>query len=174
MHTTGSGAGRRLDLEHEAGTCAVWAERVGSADATLLAPARELAALLQARASSLPVVLDALIHKDLHLAHVIVDEGGAATVIDLDEARMGDPAFDVAHLCTYAEEAGSAPAELALRAFVDAYGEVGGPDPERRLAFFRAYALLKFTRQALAASAGDEVVRASRRRLAEGVAWLRE
>ncbi|GAA2031923.1 hypothetical protein GCM10009740_22380 [Terrabacter terrae] len=174
VHTTGSGAGRRLDLGHEADNCAVWAERVGSADATLLAPARELAALLQARATTLPVVLDALIHKDLHLAHVIVDEGGAATVIDLDEARMGDPAFDVAHLCTYAEETGSAPAELALRAFLDAYGQVGGPDPERRLAFFRAYALLKFTRQALAAQAGDEVVRASRRRLAEGVAWLRE
>ncbi|WP_374970470.1 phosphotransferase [Terrabacter sp. BE26] len=174
VHTTGSGAGRRLDLGHEAANCAVWAERVGSADATLLAPARELAVLLQARATTLPVVLDALIHKDLHLAHVIVDEGGGATVIDLDEARMGDPAFDVAHLCTYAEEARSAPAELALQAFLDAYGDVGGPDPERRLAFFRAYSLLKFTRQALAGQAGDDVVRASRRRLAEGVAWLRE
>lgn len=174
LHTTGTGAGRRLDLVHEAANCAAWAERVGSADPTLLAPALELAALLQAHARTLPVVLSSLIHKDLHLAHVIVDEDGSVTVIDLDEARMGDPAFDVAHLCTYAEEAQCAPAELALQAFLDAYGDVDGPAAERRLAFFRAYALLKLTRQALAGRAGDDVVRASRRRLAEGVAWLRE
>jgi hypothetical protein len=70
-------------------------------------------------------------------------------------------------------EARSAPARRAVRAFLDAYGPVPGPDVEARLAFFRAYALLKFTRQALAGQADDDVVRASRRRLGEGVAWLR-
>ena len=92
-------------MSREVANCAVWAERIGRVDARLLAPARELADLLGSRAATLPVVVDSLIHKDLHLGHVIVGDGGLATVIDLDEARMGDPALDVAHLCAYAEEA---------------------------------------------------------------------
>ena len=35
------------------------------------------------------------IHKDLHPGHVLV--GDDVYVIDLDEARNGDPTFDVAH-----------------------------------------------------------------------------
>jgi aminoglycoside phosphotransferase (APT) family kinase protein len=174
VHTTGSGAGRRLDVGHEIANCALWAERIGRADARLLAPARELVDLLESHAGRLPAVLDRLIHKDLHLGHVLVDDGGLTTVIDLDEARMGDPAFDVAHLCAYAEETGSVTVERALRTFLDAYGDVPGPDAEHRLAVFRAYTLLKITRQALAGQAGEEVVQAARRRLGEGVAWLRE
>lgn len=176
VHATGTGASRHLDVSREVANCAVWAERIGRVDARLLAPARELADLLGSRAATLPVVVDSLIHKDLHLGHVIVGDGGLATVIDLDEARMGDPALDVAHLCAYAEEARSASAERAdraERAFLDAYGDVPGPEAGRRLAFFRAYTLLKITRQELAGHVNDDVVRAGRRRLGEGVAWLR-
>ena len=174
VHATRSRASRHLDLGHEVANAAVWAERIGRADAELLAPARELAHLLASRAATLPVVRESLIHKDLHLAHVLVDDAGLATVIDLDEARMGDPAFDVAHLCAYAEDVGSMAAARAMGAFLDAYGAVRGPEPERRLAFFRAYTLLKITRQATAGPTTDVDVRVSRARLGEGVAWLRE
>ncbi len=173
-HTAGTGARRRLDVAHEVANCALWAERVGRVDARLLAPARELADLLEAHATRLPAVGDSLIHKDLHLGHVLVGEGGRATVIDLDEARMGDPAFDVAHLCTYAAEARSASVDRAVRSFLDAYGDVPGPDARHRLAFFTAYTLLKITRQALAGQTTDELVGVARARLGEGVAWLRE
>ena len=173
VHATRAGASRRLDVGHEAANATLWAERIGWADARLLAPARELAVLLTSRVETLPVVPESLIHKDLHLGHVLVDDDGLATVIDLDEARMGDPAFDVAHLCAYAEEDRSPSAELAMRAFLDAYGEVRGPGAERRLAYFRAYTLLKITRQATAGRITDDVVRASGQRLGRGVTWLR-
>ncbi|MHA3834780.1 phosphotransferase [Terrabacter sp. AAH1] len=173
VHAAGTGAARRLDVVHEVANCSLWAERVGRVDARLLAPARELADLLEAHAERLPTVGDSLIHKDLHLGHVLVGEGGRVTVIDLDEARMGDPALDVAHLCAYAAEARSASVDRAARSFLDAYGAVPGPDAEHRLAFFTAYTLLKITRQALAGQVTDELVGVARWRLGQGAAWLR-
>jgi hypothetical protein len=64
--------------------------------------------------------------------------------------------------------------ERAVQTFLDAYGDVPGPAVEHRLAVFRAYTLLKITRQALAGQPGEEVVQTARRRLGQGVAWLRE
>ncbi|MGO4596114.1 phosphotransferase [Terrabacter sp. 2RAF25] len=173
VHATRAGAGRRLEVGHEVANCGLWAERIGRVDARLLAPARELVDLLDTRAATLPDVGDALIHKDLHLGHVLVGDRGQVTVIDLDEARMGDPAFDVAHLCAYAEESRSGQVEHAVRAFLDAYGDVPGAGAQRRLAFFRAYTLLKITRQQLAGQVTDELVQSSRHRLGQGVACLR-
>ncbi|GAA4410812.1 hypothetical protein GCM10023168_30910 [Fodinibacter luteus] len=176
VHATGSGARRVLDVDHEVANAALWAQQVARADTRLRAPAGELAELLAAHAPSLPRVRDSLIHKDLHLGHVLVDPSGGATVIDLDEARMGDPAFDLAHLCAYADEAaGGAPgADDALAtAFREAYGPLRGPDAAHRLAFFRAYALLKITRQTTRGHVGDDVVAAAVARLTRGASCLR-
>ena len=41
------------------------------------------------------------IHKDFHTGHLLV--GDSVWVIDLDEARQGDRAFDLAHFCAYLE-----------------------------------------------------------------------
>ena len=171
VHATASGARRRLDVAHEAANAALWADQLGRVDDRLRVPARELARRLTACSADLPQVIDSLIHKDLHLAHVLVQDGSPSTVIDLDEARMGDPAFDVAHLCAYADEVPEVAVQLAMP-FLEAYGPVAGPDAGSRLAFFRAYTLLKITRQAVRGQAGEDVVQAGVARLDRGVACL--
>lgn len=171
VHATSSGARRRLDVAHEAANATLWAEQLGRVDDRLRTPAGELARRLTVCAATLPHVTDSLIHKDLHLAHVLVQDGFPSTVIDLDEARMGDPAFDVAHLCAYAEEVPEVADQLATP-FLEAYGPVQGPDAGRRLAFFRAYTLLKLTRQAVRGQVGEDAVSAGVARLDRGVACL--
>ena len=84
---------------------------------------------------------------------------------------MGDPAFDVAHLGAYADEVPEVAVRLAMP-FLEAYGPVPGPDAGSRLAFFRAYTLLKITRQAVRGRAGEDVVHAGVARLDRGVACL--
>jgi aminoglycoside phosphotransferase (APT) family kinase protein len=170
VHSSGALLARALDLSREVSNLAAWSEEIGRVDRRLARPAQVLAETLAMTASRLPTIRSAAIHKDLHLDHVIVDESGWAWVIDLDEARMGDPAFDVAHLRAYAEETG---AERAGEAFVAAYGEIGGPDVALRLAYFHAYTLLKITKQRVRAH-GDDEEQAERSavRLARGVSWL--
>jgi aminoglycoside phosphotransferase (APT) family kinase protein len=77
---------------------------------------------------------------------VLVVADGVA-VLDLDEARMGDPVLDVAHLIAYLD-ASPWPAAVDVRAaFLDAYGPLPGPSPEMRAAFFAAYTNLKIAKQ---------------------------
>ena len=171
VHATPTGLTRALDLRHEVVNLAAWAAEIGRADQRWAGPAAELAEALASAATHLPAVTSSVIHKDLHLGHVIVDSDGWARVIDLDEARMGDPALDVAHLCAYADETGSA---AAGQAFLDAYGDLTGPDAPLRLAYFHAYTLLKITKQQARTQLTDESVHRGLRRLARGVSWLAE
>ncbi|MGA8044900.1 MAG: aminoglycoside phosphotransferase family protein [Dermatophilaceae bacterium] len=172
VHGSGAVLARRLDLSREVSNLAMWSEEIARADARLAEAARTLAERLALVATRMPLIRSAAIHKDLHLDHVIVDASGWAWVIDLDEARMGDPAFDVAHLSAYAEEAG---ARRAGEAFVAAYGDLEGPDVTLRLAYFHAYTLLKITKQRVRAHGDDdEQAERSAARLARGVSWLGE
>jgi hypothetical protein len=114
------------------------------------------------------------IHKDFHGGHVLIGE--QTCVIDLDEARMGDPAFDVAHFCTYLAQLG-APAS-AVDEFVDAYSAATGWADKGSLAPFRAYTCLKIAKQAVLASGPFRNVVEERRlaiadaALARGTAWV--
>jgi aminoglycoside phosphotransferase (APT) family kinase protein len=172
VHRSGARLARRLDLSHEVSNLAAWSEEIGRADARLAGAARTLAETLAVAATRMPLIRSATIHKDLHLDHVIVDASGWAWVIDLDEARMGDPAFDVAHLSAYAEETG---AGAAGEAFVAAYGDLEGPEVAFRLAYFHAYTLLKITKQRVRTHGDDdEQAERSAARLARGVSWLVE
>ena len=90
------------------------------------------------------------IHKDFHAGHVLVGASTPASSI-FDEARMGDPAFDVAHFCTYLEPARSG------RTLRRAGSSTRTPRPsgwvdEGSLAPFRAYTCLKIAKQAVAGS----------------------
>jgi len=172
LHTSRLALSRTLDLEHETRDLTRWAEDLASADDLLATPARRLADRLSATATELPVVLTAPIHKDLHLGHVLVDDVGAATVIDLDEARMGDPLLDLAHLSAYADDT-TAEGALSVRdALLEAYGPRTGPEPRTRLAFFYACTLLKITRQELAGRLTEELVLRGARRLGRGLSCL--
>lgn len=172
VHGSGMRLARRLDLSREVSNLALWSAQIGRVEPRLARSAQELAETLAVVATRLPLIRTAAIHKDLHLDHVIVDAAGWAWVIDLDEARMGDPAFDVAHLTAYAQETGTG---HAGEAFAAAYGELDGPDVDLRLAYFTAYTLLKITKQQVRAHGPDDE-RAERgaARLTRGVSWLTE
>ena len=85
---------RVLDPEHEAANATAWSTTVGQAFPDLAAPAVALAARLGAAVLA-PTGAPVPIHKDFHFQHVIT--GDRIGVVDVDEARMGDPLFDVGH-----------------------------------------------------------------------------
>jgi aminoglycoside phosphotransferase (APT) family kinase protein len=98
------------------------------------------------------------VHKDLHAGHVLTRgqmraaDGAdavpdAVAVIDLDEARMGDPALDLAHVTAYLDASPWRGARAARAAFLAAYGPLPGPAPEQRSAFYAAYTNLKIAKQ---------------------------
>lgn len=139
---------RRLSLAHEQQSCRRWAALVGGALPEAAGPARNLAARW---ATALPMPDDDLttspIHKDFHAGHVMVGPGPVVHVLDLDEARLGDPAFDVAHFCTYLEAVCPGRAGLLQTAFLTEYAAAAGPPDPGRHAAYCAYTWLKIARQ---------------------------
>jgi aminoglycoside phosphotransferase (APT) family kinase protein len=148
LHGSDVALPRRFDLDREKATSRVWAEQV----ATVLPELAEQASALarrwatELRASALRQ--DVPLHKDFHAAHVLL--GADVSVIDLDEARLGDPAFDVAHFATYlALWHPRLHARLAA-AFTQSYAaatdRARAPEP-RLMAAFTAYTWLKIAKQ---------------------------
>jgi aminoglycoside phosphotransferase (APT) family kinase protein len=158
LHTSDAVLTRRLDIAHEIANVGVWAACIGEAVPDARAAAYTLADQLTEAARDLPAVREVPVHKDLHIGHVLavgrraraaradVAPSGVA-VIDLDEARMGDPALDLAHLTTYLDVCTWPGARAARAAFLMAYGPLPGPSPESRSAFFAAYTNLKIAKQ---------------------------
>ena len=155
MHASDTVLARRQDIPHELADVEEWAGRVGDAAPDVRAMASALADRLAAAAAELPAVPQVPVHKDFHAGHVIAvrDQPTAAgvpggiVVLDLDEARMGDPALDVAHLTTYLDASGRPGAQAARDAFLAGYGALSGPAPESRSAFFAACTSLKIAKQ---------------------------
>ena len=89
------------------------------------------------------------IHRDLHHEHIIIRRVGddaAVSVIDLDEARLGDAHVDLGHLLVHLELAGVAPGSFAL--VIDAWRHRTGRDIENApMATATALAGLKVARQ---------------------------
>ena len=160
LHTSEAVLTRRLDLAHEVAQVEDWATRVGEEAPDARATADALARALAAAAAALPAAPEVPVHKDFHAGHVLVVEDrhtadgvhgrGDVVVLDLDEARMGDPALDVAHLTTYLDLSPWPGAPAARAAFLAGYGPLPGPEPEARLAFFAAHTHLKIAKQLVA------------------------
>ncbi len=163
LHASTAVLPRRLDLAHEVEEAGSWARRVADGAPDFREAARALARRLAAAAVDLPAGPEVPVHKDFHAGHVLAGPGGI-TVIDLDEARMGDPVLDVAHFTSYLDagtdlDAGAdldatrldvrAEPRLAevRAAFLDGYGPLPGPCPDARMAFFSAYTSLKIAKQ---------------------------
>src|SRR5262245_9873859 len=76
-----------------------------------------------------PHAVDVVVHGDLRLGNVIVDERGLAAAIDWELVQLGDPLQDLAYLCLKAWRFGG-PGEAAGLGTVDellsAYEEAGG------------------------------------------------
>ena len=152
LHASDAVLARRLDLAHELRCVEEWAVRVGQVAPDSRAVAYALTDRLAAAAAALPAVREVPVHKDFHAGHVLavgpgpVADGGIV-VLDLDEARMGDPALDVAHFTTYLDFLAHPEVTAVRAAFVTAYGPLPGSAPERRTAFFAAHTCMKIAKQ---------------------------
>lgn len=97
-----------------------------------------------------------VIHGDLHMRHVLVDErGGVSGIIDWGDVALGDPAIDVS--IAYGALVGAARA-----AFLDAYGPVDGLTELRArvIATSLAAALLGYADEQRLAALREESLRA--------------
>ena len=146
LHTSDVVLPRTFSLAQEGESTRQWATAVGQVHPALAAPARALAEGWVTVAMSADLVQEVPIHKDFHPGHVLV--GDDLCVIDLDEARQGDPAFDVAHFCCYLELAGGYGASRShTAAFLDEYAVATGWTDKGTYAPFCAYTWLKIAKQ---------------------------
>jgi Phosphotransferase enzyme family len=143
---------RRLDLAAETRNLVEWAELVVKEQPSAARPTGRLVERIRALADRIDVHAGVAIHKDFHYQHTLF-EGSRVTVIDLDEARAGDPAFDVAHFAANLRLLGlrertSTDELLRLEgAFIDSYASCTGYEIDARHEFFFAYTCLKIAKQ---------------------------
>ena len=158
LHRTAVDLDRVLDMAREVSNLSGWGALVSARHPHLADEVGRLVARLLSRADGLEVRTDVTIHKDFQYGHVLVD-GSRIGVVDLDEARAGDPAFDVAHFCANLRLLGlrghpaAAQADRLESTFVREYASATGYEVDDRHAFFEAYTYLKIAKQ-LAAGRG--------------------
>jgi len=143
---------RTLNLDSERRNLGAWADLVSEDQpAVALKTARLLEQLIRL-GDEVEVSIGIPMHKDFQYQHTLVD-GNRVVVIDVDEARAGDAALDVAHFCAYLRllalregtpRDGMAPVESA---FLDAYASSVPYQPDSRHRFFLAYACMKIAKQ---------------------------
>jgi aminoglycoside phosphotransferase (APT) family kinase protein len=174
LHSSDLRLPRELSLAREVESTRQWAIEISQLHPPAAAQAGVLASRWAAAAKSAAVDVVVPIHKDFHAGHVLIGE--QTCVIDLDEARMGDPAFDVAHFCTYLAQLG-APAS-SVEEFLDAYSTATGWADKGSLAPFRAYTCLKIAKQAVVGSGPfrhddlEHRLAIADAALARGTAWV--
>lgn len=142
---------RRFDLANELVNLGHWANVVGSAYPEEASAARKISKNLREGAVGVRLETGSPVHKDFHYRHVVVGERLA--VLDFDEMRRGDPAFDLAHFSTYLRllciRLGWPPSRFRMleRSFLEAYARRTGWARDERFAYFSAYTCLKIARQ---------------------------
>jgi aminoglycoside phosphotransferase (APT) family kinase protein len=150
LHPSGVHLPRVLDRSQEIQSTLQWAATLAAHDPELRRPALRLASGWATVGRSRAATRNVPIHKDFHPGHVLVDS--QTCVVDLDEARLGDPAYDVAHFCTYLE-LGSNQADSLRTAFISEYTQLTGWVDDGAFASYSAYTWLKIAKQ-LASRAG--------------------
>ena len=171
LHGSRLALDRRLDVDHEVANAVQWGVTIAEAMPALATEAEAAAASLQSTAARLRARTDVPIHKDFHHQHLVLRPDFLA-VVDLDEARLGDPALDVAHFVVNLElRAIRSPADRSpslRRAFLDAYRAETGWAADERFAFFSRYTAVKIAKQLAVGSglrprpSGAEAVRQAR------------
>lgn len=142
---------RTFDPERELINIRGWASSIAERHPEFASIGSGIITRLQGRASDLVVRSPVPIHKDFHHDHVFVDDD--IRVIDFDEVRLGDPAFDLGHFCAYLRVLGDplgidrSRVTLLQDRFLDAYRRATGWTWDDRLPTFIAYGCLKIARQ---------------------------
>ena len=116
---------RRLDVDHEVANAVEWAATITQAMPSLATAAEAAVASLRSATTGLRVRTDVPIHKDFHHQHLVLGPD-RLSVVDLDEARLGDAALDVAHFVAYLQL-------RAIRSGAPAGRVAAGPDLPRRV-----------------------------------------
>jgi aminoglycoside phosphotransferase (APT) family kinase protein len=149
---------RTFTVTQEASSTQEWATVIGRHSPEVFEPAQRLASRWAAGGSSFrstPVP----IHKDFHAGHLLRDD--SVWVIDLDEARHGDRAFDLAHFCAYLEFTGDT-SGIRQKAFLDEYARLTGWSDDGSLAWYAAYTWLKIAKQIAVRSGPSRTLAADR------------
>jgi hypothetical protein len=181
LHGAALPLGRRFILATELLNASAWGTLVAAAVPEVAGSATDLCLRLRDRSQEVALEEATPIHKDFHPGHVIVN--GSVAVVDFDETRLGDPAFDVAHFCAYlhlvALRRGLAARQAELeRAFLEGYADRSGWEADGRFSFFRAYTAVKIAKQLATERGlrprpcGDDLARQLRAVLAEGTRWV--
>ena len=144
LHTSGVRLPRTFAMEREVASTQEWAAVVGRHSPEVLAPAQRLASRWATFEPTTAPVTQVPMHKDFHPGHLLV--GDSVWVIDLDEARHGDCAFDLAHFCAYLELQGDHSGDRRT-AFLREYAQLTGWADDGSLAGYEAYTWLKIAKQ---------------------------
>ena len=172
---------RRFSLHTEVVNLEAWAALVARTWPAHGGTAARLSADLQESAPALELSAATPIHKDFHYKHVLLDAG--VWVIDFDEVRFGDPAYDVAHFCAHLRllawrQRGDPDAYRALEsAFLSGYTAGGAELAAAPFSWFAAYTCLKIAKQLCTTRGvrprpdGDEQRRQVAMMLAQGLAY---
>ena len=145
LHAADLDLPRVLDVDHEAANATTWSTTVTAAFPDLAESATRLAGLLGDTVPA-PVSAPVPIHKDFHYQHVIT--GDRVGVVDVDEARMGDPLFDVGHfLANLALLARRNEVSATERDRWDAAFRQDGWNDDARLRWYVAYTCVKVAKQ---------------------------
>jgi aminoglycoside phosphotransferase (APT) family kinase protein len=151
LHATPIALAHRFDLSTELDNLAEWAGQIGAASPNMARRAEQLTDALARAARGLDMVGSVAIHKDFHAGHVLI--GSDVTVIDLDEARLGDPAFDVGHFAAYLwlaawrDQAVDRQLDRLRAALLDGYHACGLTVAEAVVRWSQAYTFVKIARQ---------------------------
>lgn len=152
LHRSGIPMDRHLDLAVEATNVRYWAELVARLHPPVAALTRDVLCHLELLADRIAEPASVPVHKDFQYQHVLFEKG-RVVVIDLDEMRAGDAAFDVAHfaanlrLLALREEMSGDDAAGLESAFVGAYASQTGYEPDLRHEYFHAYTCVKIAKQ---------------------------
>jgi aminoglycoside phosphotransferase (APT) family kinase protein len=151
LHQSALPLDRSFDVANELENLRRWAGVVGERHPDHAPAADRLSERLGELAPELGAERGRPIHKDFHHGHVFVAD--RAHVIDLDEARLGDPMFDVAHFCAYLRLLGCRVPAMAVALgrrrdeFIAAYRRRSGCAVGQRYGAFYAYTCLKIAKQ---------------------------
>jgi len=143
LHLSRTCLPRAFDTGQEIRTAQQWAEAVAIHDPSLREAAHRLAVRWPTAARP-RIDTFVPIHKDFHPGHVLIDR--RVCVLDLDEARLGEAAYDLAHFCVYLEWSGEQ-AERLRTAFLQEYVRVTGWSDDGAFARYSAYTWLKIAKQ---------------------------
>ena len=151
LHRSALPLDRAFDFGNELKNLRKWAAVVGERHPDHAGAAERISKRLAELASEMGAETVRPIHKDFHHDHVFVAD--RAHVIDLDEARLGDPMFDVAHFCAYLRLLGCRVPAMRLTLgrrrdeFIAAYRCRSECDLGQRYSVFYAYTCLKIAKQ---------------------------